>query len=687
LEEQIKAHPSNENFEAFGDHVYSLLMVDVDSSDKLGKIYYNLAVKYGNDENVARAEFMQAGILHQKSDYVQAEKLYKKCEEYAIDKKNYEFLVDIYNGLGLIENERGNPSKASEIFYKALGLIEKYNIDPVKKASLLINLGISASIIGDFGKAKEFSRKALNETLIAGDTVEFAHAYSNLASMMGNGGDFDSSIYYFERALLYVGDQYFLKGVILGNIGLCYYFNGKYDNADKYLKEGIKLRKEFGSIKLYLEGLTQVGLFYNSQKEFQVAETYCLEALGYATTKKYSGFNEIIFGCLKESAAGQGNFKNAYEYYNKEILARDSLINLDHRFALADAEAKAEYLVKSAEDSLLNSQKQVLHEAEIARQDAEIKAGRLQLYFLIAGVIIMFSGGLLIYSRFRVTKKQKRVIESQKNEVLLQKDQLQVAHNNLAEKNTEILDSIKYARRLQEAILPPTKLVKSYLPESFILYKPKDIVAGDFYWMESVGDTVYFAAADCTGHGVPGAMVSVVCSNALTKVLLEEKITTPGKILDRTRELVIEQFARSEEEVKDGMDISLVALTHVGKDGQLSLQWAGANNPLWIFRKEEIIEFKPDKQPIGKYADSKPFNTCSMELLKDDAIYIFTDGFQDQFGGEKGKKFKASNLKSFLQSIVHLPAAEQRELLVEEFNKWRGNLEQIDDVCIIGVRV
>jgi serine phosphatase RsbU (regulator of sigma subunit) len=203
---------------------------------------------------------------------------------------------------------------------------------------------------------------------------------------------------------------------------------------------------------------------------------------------------------------------------------------------------------------------------------------------------------------------------------------------------------------------------------------------------------IYFAAADCTGHGVPGALVSVICANALTKALVEEGIKQPAALLNRTRELVIEQFGRSEEEIKDGMDISLCAFD----TRTLELQWAGANNPLWLIRNnsQNLEVVKPDKQPIGKFGDEKPFTNHVIQLEPGDRIYVFTDGFPDQFGGSglkdskaAGKKYKPSRLMHFITSIHKKVMAEQKELLFREFEEWRGELEQIDDVCVIGVRV
>ncbi len=247
-------------------------------------------------------------------------------------------------------------------------------------------------------------------------------------------------------------------------------------------------------------------------------------------------------------------------------------------------------------------------------------------------------------------------------------------------KNKEILDSIAYAKRIQEAILPQLKLFHQNLNEIFVLYKPKDVVAGDFYWMELKNNKVLFAAADCTGHGVPGAMVSVVCNNALNRAVREHGLTIPGEILTKTREIVIQEFEKSEEDVKDGMDIALCAL-----EGN-KLQYAGAHNPLWIIRNGEIIETKANKQPIGQFDNPEPYTTHSFNLEQGDSLYIFSDGYIDQFGGEKGKKFKAKAFRKLLLSIQDKSMEEQKTVIDESFETWRGNLEQIDDVCVIGVR-
>jgi serine phosphatase RsbU (regulator of sigma subunit) len=271
-----------------------------------------------------------------------------------------------------------------------------------------------------------------------------------------------------------------------------------------------------------------------------------------------------------------------------------------------------------------------------------------------------------------------RVIMDQKTEVENQKALVE-------EQNREILDSIEYAKRIQAAILPPPAEVKEMLKDSFVVYMPKDIVAGDFYWMDSLGEEIYFAACDCTGHGVPGAMVSVVCNYVLNASINEFSIRDPGAIFDKARELLIANFAKSDEDVKDGMDASLCALNI----SERKLKWCGANNPIWIYRSDEKVmeEIKPDKQPIGKGYEMKPFTTHQLDLKAGDVIYIFTDGYADQFGGEKNKKLTRSRFRDLLLRIAELPMVVQREKLISFHHEYRGKQEQVDDICVIGVRV
>jgi serine phosphatase RsbU (regulator of sigma subunit) len=268
-------------------------------------------------------------------------------------------------------------------------------------------------------------------------------------------------------------------------------------------------------------------------------------------------------------------------------------------------------------------------------------------------------------------------------EIVLRKkaeEKLRDTLQEVEEKQKEITDSINYAKRIQEAIFPSQDFIKSNLPDYFLYYQPKDIVAGDFYWADKIDNTFLIASADCTGHGVPGALVSVVCCNALYRSANEFKLIEPGKILDKTRELVLESFSKNGGDIKDGMDISLVCIS------DNIVKWAGANNPLWYFQNNELKEIKPNKQPIGKTDNPLPFTTHTIELQKGDLIYLFTDGFADQFGGPKGKKFKYKQFEELLVKSKDLSLNKQHEILKITFNNWKGNLEQIDDISVIGIR-
>jgi serine phosphatase RsbU (regulator of sigma subunit) len=382
----------------------------------------------------------------------------------------------------------------------------------------------------------------------------------------------------------------------------------------------------------------------------------------------------------------KADFRRSLDMYVLYAESKDSIASEENLSEVVRQEYKFAYETKALQDSLLKVEEKKLDQAELEAEKAKSDKRKQQSLFLLIGLLLAVVFGFFIYNRLRLTNKQKTIIESQKVQVL-------EAFEKLEEKNKEVLDSITYAKRIQSAILPSEELVKQCLNDSFIIYNPKDIVAGDFYWLEPVyrdgkDPLVLFAAADCTGHGVPGALVSVVCHNALNRAVREFGLTDPGKILDQTREIVISEFQKGTKKIdtisagiKDGMDIALCAI-----DGD-QIYFAGANNPLWIVRDNEVISFKPDKQPIGNFDRLMPFTTHQFSLRKNDTIYIFTDGYVDQFGGEKGKKFKASNLKDLLLEIAGLPMNEQETRIIQEFEKWRGALEQIDDVCLIGARV
>ena len=245
----------------------------------------------------------------------------------------------------------------------------------------------------------------------------------------------------------------------------------------------------------------------------------------------------------------------------------------------------------------------------------------------------------------------------------------------------EVNDSYNNAKRIQVTILPGEKFIKQVLPESFVIYLPKDTLSGDFFWVREVNDIVLFAVADCTGHGVPGAMLTVMCHGAIEKSLKEFGMVIPGHILDKTLEILVSDFKKNGQPVSDGMDIALCSIT-----GNL-LKFSGANRPLWIVRDRTLIELEPTKQGIGLVANPEPYITNDFVLNQGDILYLFSDGFTDQFGGKNDKKFMTSRLKNLLISINSLTMAEQKDILEKTFNEWKGTNDQTDDVSIMGVKI
>jgi serine phosphatase RsbU (regulator of sigma subunit) len=282
-------------------------------------------------------------------------------------------------------------------------------------------------------------------------------------------------------------------------------------------------------------------------------------------------------------------------------------------------------------------------------------------------------------------KKATSLIRTEKEKVeeanLLVLEQKKVVE----EKNKDMLDSIHYAKRIQDAMLKVEEHRSEHLPAHFVLFLPKDIVSGDFHWAYEKQPYWYVAAVDCTGHGVPGAFMSLLGISFLNDILSESEAPSPAQVLDLLRDKIMKELRQSGESGgnKDGMDISIIRLCLETK----GLQWAGANNPLLMIKNGEMIEIKGDKQPIGYYPDAKPFTNHVLQLRDTQYLYVFSDGYPDQFGGPDGKKFKMKQLKDVLFEIHLLPMEEQKEKLKKIFLDWKGNLEQIDDVCVIGLKI
>lgn len=539
------------------------------------------------------------------------------------------------------------------------------------------NIGIIHYYLGNYNESIKYTKKALSYYKSIKDTNGISICYNNIANSYSDIGENLKALEYYFKALELDEKMNDLAGVCLikGNIGEVYTETGDYDKSYSFIVEALQIAEK-------LEDKWQQANMYSALGRLLTKQNLQNEALGFLrkAVPIYKGLGANaemveVYEDLSIVMERMGDLQQSLSYLKKAKELNDEIYNKEN--AATIAEMNALYEIQEKENQLLKQE--ALAEHQESQKKMIIIAGSIVLLLLLIIISISVKGNI----------NKRRVNATLENQKL-----------QIETKNRDITDSIQYAKRIQGAILPSENFLNQYLPESFVLYLPKDIVAGDFYWLHPSKDEIIFAVADCTGHGVPGAMVSVVCNNALNRAVREFNINSPARILDKVRELVIETFEKSDTNIKDGMDIALCKLSKTSSNWEI--EYAGANNPLWIINPnrnkwpDNVLEFedelngaeiKANKQPIGKFMNKEPFTNHKVKLEKGDKIYILTDGYPDQFGGEKGKKYKYKRLKTKLNSIYSLSLEKQKEELVKEFNLWKGDLEQIDDVCIMGIKI
>jgi serine phosphatase RsbU (regulator of sigma subunit) len=306
---------------------------------------------------------------------------------------------------------------------------------------------------------------------------------------------------------------------------------------------------------------------------------------------------------------------------------------------------------------------------------ADKKRQQLFLLFLVVLALSIAIIAIIIFRGLQQSKKAKKVIELQRDEITQQKETVEKQKVLVEEKQKEIVDSITYAKRIQYTLLANKQLMDNNLSDHFILFKPKDIVSGDFYWATKRENKFYLAVCDSTGHGVPGAFMSLLNISFLNEAVNEKNIVEPHKILNHVRKRLIENMDGGQ----DGMDAILICI-----DGK-GITYAAANNSPAIIKNGTILSLPTDKMPVGKGVNTAPFTLRAIELEKGDSLYLYTDGYADQFGGPKGKKFKYKPLNELLIANQQKSCSEQKENLAYAFYNWKGNLEQVDDILVIGI--
>jgi len=616
-----------------------------------------------------------------------AEKSLLKNNSEIVKKSLKTSLSGALNNIGYVYRNQGKIKEALAYHGRSLKIREEIG-GKSGIANSLNNIGVIYSDQGQVKEALAYFSRSLKIREEIGDKKGIATCLNNIGFQHKSQGQLKEALAYYSRSLKIreeIGDK---KGIAtcLNNIGFIYDDQGQLKEALAYHSRSLKIYEEIGYKSGIALALNSMGNILNKQGDLKKTLIYGLKSL---TISQEIGSPKRIreASILLSRVYGKlGKGMKALEMYKLHITMKDSLNNEATQKASIQRQSKYEYeKQKVLGDAAHDKQLAVEHEQQQRQKVISYSAG--------GGLALILGFLLFVFNRLKITRKQKEAIAAQKQEI-------ENTHEQLAEHHQEISDSITYAERLQSAILPSFEEVDKYIPNNFILFQPKDVVSGDFYWFENVNGISYVAAADCTGHGVPGALVSVVCSNALNRCVNEFKLTEPSQILDKTRELVIATFAKSGANVKDGMDIAICAINGT------KMTYAGANNPLWIVRdtallsdiqkkerdtylgdKVSLIEYKATRQSVGLNEVMKPFEQQDIELHKEDTVYLFSDGYADQFGGPKGKKLMYKSFKKLLLDLVDTPLNEQSERIITDFNTWKGDLEQVDDVVVIGFRV
>ena len=583
-----------------------------------------LAEATGNKEQQGQALIKLANTYHSKADYTNALDHYIKAQDVYSSMNKKRGIAGATYGMGTVYVRLKNLESAASSVEKALDLFTE-----IKDTN---GISMCYSLLGSVYYSKGNLEKSL----------ENLEAFIDLSVKMGNKE--------------YVGIGYMNMGTIALEKGDTAKAFRSFGNALQIFRE---TGNTYGSISTYL-GIAQ---YHHSAGDYNKAIEYYSRAIKEAEPIIARELLQQAYQGLSTTYEDMGDHKSALEYHKKLLSLKDTIFNAESSKQLNEMQAKYEAGKKQQEIELLTKDQE---------RQAVIRNA------LIAGFVLLVILAFLIYNRYRIRTQANKKLET--------------AYSIIEEKNQSITDSINYAQRIQTAILPPIDTIRSYHPDSFVLYKPKDIVSGDFYWFADKNGLSVVAAADCTGHGVPGAFMSMIGNTLLHEIVLEKQITNPEDILFHLREGIIRSLnqAGAPTESKDGMDIALCTIDR----NTGSVKFAGANRPLYILQndpatKQAVLnEIKGDKQPIGIYAgEPLPFKGHMLKLAEGDALYLFSDGYADQFGGPSGKKLMTRTLKDLLLRMHNTEMSLQKKELEKTFESWRGSLDQVDDVLVIGIRI
>ena len=661
---------------------------DLSLNDSVISVYHELLkVHIARKDKKAETDiYNEIGAnLYFQEKYAQALRYYNKSLSVAEDLKDKVAIINSLKNIGLIHSNQSNYNKALE-YYKKVLVIEKEIKDIKGMIKTLTNIGQLQTDMGNNDQALKTHRQALSLNKNILDTVGLADAFNNIGEMHYKSGMVDSALFYYFKSLEYRESIQDVRGMAnaYNNIGAIYFQQGEFNKANELQLKALDIQNNIHDQQGKVFTLNALGNIYLSEKKYSESEEYFDECLKISKNNDFLSDLRDAYQGLSSVLAKKGNMKKAFKYQKQFMLLKDSIINMQKSKELTELEAKMELTrqeAKAQEEKLIQDLK---YQSEI-QQQRYFTLGAL----LIILVVIVIA--ILLYNQNKLRRKNNIEL-SKRNDII-------------ANKNEKITSSINYAKRIQDAILPKEQ-GKDIFPESIVLYKPKDIVSGDFYWMAKRKNKKLFAAIDCTGHGVPGAFMSMIGNALFNEVIYNKGILNPAEILNEVRDGVVKSLKQKGETggQKDGMDAALCVLDTENNE----LEFSGAHNPLYILRKvkngslkidgeniENVVEengnilyeIRGDLQPLGYHRVQKDFTKHKIKVLSGDRLFIFTDGYADQFGGKQGKKFKYSRLKALLLKSFEETLPDQHKAIEATFNRWKGEYAQLDDVCIVGVSI
>ncbi len=619
-------------------------------------------------------------------DFSMAQQYAEQAIIYAEKSNNFVVHGNAYNVIGICHHLQSEYKIAFRYYAKALDLFKKHNYTRGQGSSL-INLGVLYTDQQDYKTSIKYYFKAKKYAEIGKDSVNISSIYNNIAINYQKLLFPDSAIYYYNKSLeirkkLKKNE---LIATTLSNIATVYSDNKEYEKSLEYHVQALKYDSLANDKRNLVLAFNNISSSYAGLKNYTKAIEFSIASLKLAEELKYTQMYPDIYYNLFSIYPFLNDYKNAYIYSNKYILLKDSLSTEESKEVIMEMQAKYDSQLKESEITTLNTQNDL--------QKQKIDKQRNFTYFLVVLAVLLLIIVFIIYKTSKQKSIANKLISNQNAELLNQKKEIQEKSNVIELKSNqlqtaliEIKDSINYAKKIQEAILPKSIHLDEFTDRVSILYLPKDVVSGDFYWYEKIDNKYIFVTADCTGHGVPGAFMSMIGVNNLNQIIVDNKITSPNAILKELN-IAIKKVLKQEEvdsESRDGMDISVVCFD---VDRNI-ISYSGAFRPLIYIRNNELIEIKGSRQPIGGNAPIDfDYELNEFEYKKEDIFYMFSDGFPDQFGGPKMKKLMIKQMKELFMNVHNQAPDMQVNSLKKSFEDWKGTNDQVDDILVMCIKI